>query len=215
VGYGDLSVKPARKHNKAWSQVLVAEGKTGEWYQAIFVAHDKIESLSNPVNQEAIHFFIEQDEGKMFGRRYQRKKWIQFDQENCEVLEKIEDKYKKKDDKTVELIPGTMDVLTGAFYLRMPDYKVGQLETAPIYTSEQNWQLKAEPVLKEKVSVPAGTFETIKLKLTTYLGAELQQKGDIFVWIATDRPQKPIVKIEGDIKLGHVEMLLKEFTPGR
>ncbi len=215
VGYGDLSVLPARKVNKLWSQVLGADGKTGDWYSTLFVAHDKIEAISNPVNQEATHFFIEQDEGKMFGRRLQRKKWIQFSQEDCTVVEKLEDKNKKRDDESYELIPGTMDVLTGAFYLRTPDYKIGQIVTAPIYTSEKNWQLRAEPLVKEKITVPAGSFETIKLKLTTYLGADLQQKGDIYVWVATDRPERPLVKIEGDIKLGHVEILLKEFTPGR
>lgn len=214
VGYGNLDVKPARKHQKQWVQVLQASGATGDWYSAIFVAKDRVEALSNPLTFAASHFFIDQDEGKMFGSRLQRQKWINFVHEGCMAGEKVEEKDKPTKEGSYEFGHGSLDVLSAAFWLRTHQYQVGKPVRIPVYTNEKTWELVAEPVAIETVTVPAGVFKAAKLKLTTYIGSELQQKGDVYVWIAQDRPERPMVKVMGEIKIGSVEMLLEEYKAG-
>ena len=74
---------------------------------------------------------------------------------------------------------GAVDALGAVFLLRTKNYKLGKIERFMVYTSEKNWWLEAKPVAFEKVKVPAGTFDTVKLSLKTYIGRELQQKGDV------------------------------------
>ena len=83
-----------------------------------------------------------------------------------------------------------------------------------VYTSEKNWWLDAEPVKRETLTVPAGTFETVKLKLTTYLGKDLQQKGEIHLWIATSTKERHFVQLQAEIEVGSVWAKLSKFEPG-
>lgn len=217
VGYGILEVRPPRKHKGKWVRVFTASGKTGEWYNNIFQADDGIEALSNADNFAIEKFYLRQDEGKIFGKRYQREKWLDFDHPNCKVLEKnlVLNKNKEPEISTLFMLPGDIDALSVAFWLRTRTYTLGKVETAPVYTSGQSWQLEAKPVKNEEIKVPAGTFKTVQLELKTYLGKELQQRGKVLVWVATEHVARPIVKIEGEIKIGSVLMELKTLKTGK
>ena len=61
----------------------------------------------------------------------------------------------------------------------------------------------------------AGTFDAVKLDLQTFIGKELQQKGDVSMWIAQKHPSRPLVKITGRIKIGHVSIELSELEVGK
>jgi hypothetical protein len=89
----------------------------------------------------------------------------------------------------------------------------GKTERYLVYTSEKNWFLEATPMGDEDVVVPAGTFKATKVKLRTFIGKELQQKGDVFVWIAKDK-NRTLVQVQGEIKIGSVYMRLSKYTPG-
>ena len=61
---------------------------------------------------------------------------------------------------------------------------------------------------------PDGTYDTVKLKLTTFIGKELQQKGDIWAWVATNTPEKQLIQVQGEIKIGSVFVKLHKYVPG-
>ena len=92
------------------------------------------------------------------------------------------------------------------------NFRLGEIQRIPVYSSRKNWWLDASPVKKEEIKVPAGTFSTIKLKLQTYLGKDLQQKGDVYAWIGIEHPARPLVRVEGEIKIGSVEMELESLS---
>jgi len=214
AGYGKLEVRPPQLFNDRWMRSFFVDAKTGDWYKLIFVAHDTVSALSRPWDFGIAKFYMSQDEGKMFGSRFSQDKWLEFDHKKCKTYERVTQPGKKEDRQEFDLQPGAIDALGAAFWLRIRDYKLNKTERAPIYTSEKNWYLDATPVAFEKLNVPAGEFETVKLKLQTFLGKELQQKGDVYVWIATKTPQKQLVKIEGDIKIGSVKLILNKYQAG-
>ena len=214
VGYGHLEVRNPVKFQNRWLQHFIAHASTGDWYRAIFVAKDYAMAYSSPQDYAIKKFYIKQDEGKMFGKRFIQEKWLTFNHEACEVSETV-----KKPDKPVkiekaELSPGAIDALGVIYKIRTLDFKLGKLEKLLVYSSQKNWWLEAQPVAIEQIEVPAGKFNAFKLKLQTYIGKELQQKGDVYAWIATDHPNRPLVKLMGEIKVGDVVMELKSFyTP--
>ncbi len=151
----------------------------------------------------------------MFGRRLQQKKWLEFSHEDCKVFERTAKVGKEEKKESFDLSYGAMDTLGVAFWLREKTFKVGEKTRALIYSSEKNWWLDAEPIAVEKVKTKAGEFEAMKMKLQTYIGQELQQKGDVYIWIDTKTPQRPLVMIKADIKLGSVWIELASISPGK
>ncbi|MGE0171982.1 MAG: DUF3108 domain-containing protein [Oligoflexales bacterium] len=229
VGYGFLRVEPPQNYKvkvpdakgkaveeQRWHMVLHAEAYTGDWYKMIFAGHDKIQALIRPWDLGVSKFYMNQNEEKPFVRRYVSEKWLDFDHFNCKVASKEIDHAKEKT-KTgdYDFQAGALDTLGAVFHLRTFEYKLNQAVRFAVYSSEKNWMLEATPVAFEKVTVNAGTFDTVKLKLQTYIGKDLQQKGDVWVWVATKLPSKPLVKIEGEVTFGSIYLLLDTYKAGK
>ena len=214
VGYGNIRVKPPVLLKNNWSQHFSAKASTGDWYSAIFVAKDQVIAYSKPESFAVLKFYIKQDEGQMFGSRFIQEKWLNFYHEKCMVDEIIKKKDKEPVQEQAELSYGAIDALGAVFKLRSLTYITGQKQRFLVYSSRKNWWLEADPKTVEKVTVPAGEYLADKLKLQTYLGKDLQQKGEVHIWIAKDHPSRPLVKVEGEIKIGSIVMELTEFTPG-
>ena len=214
VGYGHLEVRNPVKYGNKWLRHFVAHASTGDWYRAIFVAKDYAMAYSSPQDYAIKKFYIKQDEGKMFSKRFIQEKWLTFSHENCEVSETIKKPEKPVSIEKAELSPGAIDALGVIYKIRTLNFEVGKLEKLLVYSSQKNWWLEAQPVAIEQIEVPAGKFKAFKLKLQTFIGKELQQKGDVYAWIASDHPNRPLVKLTGEIKVGNVVMELKSFrTP--
>ena len=213
AGYATLEVRPPQKIGGIWQRVFHAEASTGDWFRHIFVAKEMAEAYSRPWDFGITKFYMDQNEGKLFSQPFRQEKWLDFDQDHCKVHErtKTPEKEVKAD---YDLSYGAIDALGVVYALRGRTFTLGKVERAPVYTSKKNWWLEAKPVAMENVTVGAGTFATVKLKLTTFLGKELQQQGDVYAWIATNTPEKQLVQVEGEIKLGSVWIKLDKFKEG-
>ena len=214
AGYATIEVRSPRRHNGIWQRVFHIDAATGDWFKAIFVARETMEAVSRPWDFGVTQFYMEQNEGKLFGRSFQQKKWLSFDHDRCHVDERIQVPDKPEDNVGHDLAYGANDALGVVFNLRTRNFHIGTKERALVYTSEKNWFLEAEPVALEQVTVPAGTFKTVKIKLQTFIGKDLQQKGDVWAWISTDTPQRQLVQVQGEIKIGSVWIKLSSYTPG-
>lgn len=228
VGYGYLRVGPPVFHSvkadgpsgkpidvRRPLMALSAEAYTGDWYKMIFAGHDKIQAFSRPWDFGIHRFYISQNEEKPFVRRTHTEKWLDFEHYDCKVNERVVDHARKREEnKSFELMYGAVDALGAVFKLRTLRHELNKPEKFVVYTSEKNWELEATPVAHEKVQVKAGEFDTVKLELKTFLGKDLQQKGQVFVWIAHKHPNRPVIKVEGEVTFGSVYLLLDSFTPG-
>lgn len=214
AGFGTLDVKSPRKHGDLWSRVFHVDAATGDWFKGVFVAKYEMEAISRPSDFGVSKFYMSQNEGKLFAKSLAVKKWLDFDHANCKVTERIEEVGKDEKKQTFDLAYGANDALGVIYQLRTREYKIGEKQRALVYTSEKNWWLDAEPVAMEKVTVPAGTFDTVKLRLHTFIGKELQQKGEVYAWVATKTPEHQLVQIQGEIKIGSVWVKLHKYKAG-
>lgn len=213
AGYGTLEVRPPVKHLDRWHRVFHVSASTGDWFRMVFVAKEEMQSISRPWDFGVAKFFMEQDEGKMFSKPFQQKKWLEFDHDTCKVKERIVQPEKAEKSAEFDLSRGAIDALGVLYNLRTRDFVVGKKERAPVYTSEKNWWLEAEPLANETIEVEAGKFVTVKLKLQTFIGKDLQQKGDVYAWIAKT-PERQLVQIQGEIKIGSVYIKLHKYKAG-
>ena len=214
VGYGHLQVMAPVLYQNEWVQHFSAHASTGDWYSAFFVAKDRAMAYSHPKSFAVRKFYLAQDEGRIFGERLIQEKWLNFKQEVCLVEETIRKKGKSPVEERMELAHGAADALGAAYKLRVLDYSDNKTKKILVYSSGKNWWLEAIPLGQESVTTPAGTFKAYKIRLQTFLGQELQQKGDVMIWIAS-LPPNQLVKIEGKIKIGSVNLELSTYRPGK
>lgn len=227
VGYGIMKVMPPLKYpvsvrsngkiskKKLYHRVFHAEAYTGDWYKLIFAGHDKMQAISRPQDFGISKFYIQQNEKKPFGRPTQKEKWLDFNHTDCRVSVKEKDHTRNRErQESYYFNPSAVDVYGALFKLRTLSYKLGTPEGFMIYTSEQNWMLKAVPLAEETIKVPAGTFKTYKINLETYIGKDLEQKGKFHIWIAKDHPNRPLVKVLAEVAFGTAIMHLEKFQPG-
>ncbi|MCX6126743.1 MAG: DUF3108 domain-containing protein [Proteobacteria bacterium] len=214
AGYGAIEIHSPQKHNGVWHRVYHIEGKTGDWFSGIFVAKDEATAIVRPWDGGVSKFYIEQHEGKFLSKPFVQKKWLDFNHNACKVSEKVSVPDQPDDVKERDVQYGAVDAIGAALKLRSLKYTIGKPEKFLVYTSEKNWFFEATALTKEDVTVPAGTYPATKLKLQTYVGKELQQKGEVYAWIHT-KPPHQLVQIQGEIKLGSVFMRLSEYVPGQ
>lgn len=214
AGYGTIEVQTPQKIDGIWHRAYHVEGRTGDWFKGIYVANDQASALTRPWDWGVTKFYIEQQEGKFLGKSFSMKKWLDFNHDRCKVNEKSEQPGKPTQVVERDVQYGAVDVIGATLKLRTFNYVPGKAERFLVYTSEKNWFLEASPIGNEDVTVPAGTFKAMKVKLQTFIGKEMQQKGDVYVWIAND-PQRTLVQVQGEIKIGSVYMRLSKYIPGR
>jgi hypothetical protein len=215
VGYGKLEVKEPIKHKGLWHNVFAASANTAPSYEVIFKGKEKMMTYSQPGSFSVTRFKLEQDEEKMLGDKFLAQKWLKFNHDKCYVKEILLEHGKKQVVKRFDLASGATDILSSFYQIRTRDFKLGKMEKFLIYTSEKSWWAEATPVKIEKVKVPSGEFKALKISMKTFIGKVAEQKGDMFVWIAMDHPSKPLVKIQGEVKIGKIELELRKFTPGK
>lgn len=108
-----------------------------------------------------------------------------------------------------EIAPGAQDPLSVIYYFRTLQLEVGKDIYIEVHDGKQNWTLVVKVLKKEKITTPAGSFDTIKVKaLMRYEGLFLN-KGDVFVWFTDDSNRIPVM-MESKIKIGHVTATLIE-----
>lgn len=213
AGYGSIEIQAPQKVDGIWHRSYRMVGRTGDWFKGIYVANDSASALVRPWDDGVRKFYIEQRGGKFLGKSFALKKWLDFNHERCKVMEKEEHSDKGASSAERDVQHGAIDAIGATLKLRTFNYVPGKTERFLVYTSEKNWFLEATPTGFEDVVVPAGTFKAMKVKLRTFIGKELQQKGEVFVWIANDK-NRTLVQVQGEIKIGSVFMRLSKYTPG-
>ena len=106
---------------------------------------------------------------------------------------------------------GAIDALGALFKIRTLNFQKRKPIQFTVYSSEKNWTLEALPVGFETIEVKAGKFKAVKVRLKTSAGQDFEQEGNMFLWIATDHPNRPLVKVEAELKFGSVDLQLHKL----
>ncbi len=219
VGNGTVTVNPPFQYQGNWRQVFDAEGKTGSWYSFVFSGHDRMRVISSAESSSALWAYVDQDEHQVGANPYIKQKTMTFNQSDCRVETKSfrnNDKSKLKT-KVHPYDSRATDTLSAVFAMRKKtNFVINKKIKFPVFSSGKSWHLEATPIGYEKIKVKGlGAQRCLKLKIKTYMGSHLQQKGDMFAWISEDHPSRPLVRATGDLKIGKIKIELTDFQPGR
>ena len=89
-------------------------------------------------------------------------------------------------------IPGCItDVVSGFYYLASLPLQTGNVNTFPVNDGGKTTEVTARVEASERVKVPAGTFQTVRVKVEPTSGA-LKGKGMVWAWFTDDANHTPV-----------------------
>ncbi len=86
------------------------------------------------------------------------------------------------------------DGLSALYYLRMQDdFTIGKHFDINVLDSGKIWSVEIYTLSREKVTTPAGKFDTIKVKTYPKYKGTFQNKGEVFIWLTDDSRKIPVL----------------------
>jgi hypothetical protein len=154
---------------------------------ALYKVHDRFQAFFDPRTFCSRRVSKHTEEGS-----HSRQTELSFDySRNKSVLD--EKNLKTGEQKHVEndLPACVTDVVSGFYYLASLPLQPGNVNTFPINDGGKTTQVSARVEAREQLKVPAGTFQTVRVKAEAVSGA-LQGKGTVWVWFTDDANHNPV-----------------------
>ena len=111
----------------------------------------------------------------------------------------------------VDVQPFTQDIISCFYYFRLLPLDVGKKFLIPTCSGGKNYKMIVAVVSREKVTVPAGTFDCFKTKPFVKYGTVFRNKEDIDLWVTADSRHIPVL-IKSAIVIGNIQVSLMAVT---
>ena len=165
---------------------------------------DNVQSLFDPRVMLPLSYTMRQKHGK-------RKKYrdLNFDHARGRVV------YHKDGYEDVAEIPGdAQDALSSLYVLRtQQSFTNTQPIVINVHDSGKTWAVEIHVLGRERISVPAGEFDTIKLKTYPRYDGVFMNKGEIYIWLTDDRRRVPVL-MQSTITIGSIMATLTDLRMG-
>ena len=206
------------KFDIAWKFIVVGHATMG------------VESIQDIGGRKAYHIATAAKSSSFFDNFYRVRdtndSWIDIESLCTLKYSSVNDENNKKHNETILFdqanhtfdvvetgkkgtIPAwVQDVLSSMFYLRTKEIEVGKDVILDAHSGDLSWPLRVKILKKEKVTVPAGTFDCFVVEPGLREDAGIfQQKGRLLVWLTADSKKIPVL-LRSQIVVGSVEAKL-------
>ncbi len=198
VGTATMRVEPMPDHDIPGALRLISTARTNRFLDTFHKVDDHAESIFNPHTRLSQSFRIRQHEG-----RYRSHHRMIFDQAERRVT------FQKRDQPPQQLsIPtAVQDPLSVLYWVRTRPLVVGEPLVAPICNRGKTWFTNIRVLKRERLKLPIGEVDTIKIQPLLQAAGIFRHKGDMFIWLTDDAYRVP-VQLRSNIKIGAVRARL-------
>jgi hypothetical protein len=105
------------------------------------------------------------------------------------------------------------DVLSAFYFIRTQDLKVGQSIFVDNHADKKNYPLEVKVLRKERIKVPAGTFNCVVVEPILKASGIFQQKGSLTVWLTDDQIKMPVL-MKSKVFIGSISTELTNYKLG-
>ena len=166
-----------------------------------YKVNDRLESWIDTRTFESLRFVQDLEEG-----RRDRERFYEIYPERGTYSEKGE----------VEHAPSVDDPLDDAaflYFVRTIPLEVGKTYEFNRYFRPDRNPVKIRVLRKERVKVPAGTYETVVIQPVIKSRGIFSEKGHAEMWL-TDDPRRLLVQMKTDLSIGSLNLYLRGYVPG-
>ncbi|HJT25128.1 MAG TPA: DUF3108 domain-containing protein, partial [bacterium] len=201
-GYATLEVGDFQTINGRPCYPLTAKAKSAFPFSSFYPVNDVQTSFFDAVDFITWKFQNDVHEGNY--EAHNRENYDQFKhtvvrQHNQEAVEQV------------DVQPFTQDIISCFYYFRLLPLQEGKKYLVPTCSGGKNYKLIVKVLSREKITVPAGTFDCFHAKPFVKYGTVFRNKEDIDIWLTADDRHIPVL-IKSGIVIGSIEVSLLDAT---
>ena len=181
--------------------------KTNSFVDIFYKVRDQVDAYTDQAMTHSVLYRKKQREGS-----YKRDITVTFNQKALTArYENIINGLKEP----IKISPGTFDPLSVFYSFRLMELSENAVINSPVTDGTKFVMGQARVVKKERITVPAGEFETFLVE------PDLKHLGGVFkksknaklkIWVTADRRRIP-VKIKSKVAVGHFNAVLVQGIP--
>jgi hypothetical protein len=197
VGHGSMEVRETTdvRGREAWHTVFAIRGGV-----PFFRVDDRLESWIDTRSFATLRIAQQTSEG-----RYHRERQVELFPERATMLRSGE---AAEEEPTVEQ---PLDEGALLYYLRTLPLKVGDRYSLDSYYRPDRNPVRLDVIRRERIQVPAGTFETIVIRPTIKSSGIFSENGRAEVWV-TDDERRLMVQMTAKLSFGTLHLSLREIS---
>jgi hypothetical protein len=197
VGSGRMEVAGIEtlRGREAWHTIFSARGGT-----FFYRVNDRYESWFDTRTFASLRHIQDIDEGK-----YEKERTFEIYPERG-VFQQIG--FEEQPTVTDPLDDGSL-----LYFIRTVPFSVGQTYEFNRYFRPDRNPVTVHVVRKERINVPAGTFNTIVIRPVIKTTGIFGEGGHAEIWLSDD-PRRIIVQMKSQLKFGSLNLYLKSYQPG-
>ncbi|MCA9727916.1 MAG: DUF3108 domain-containing protein [Candidatus Eisenbacteria bacterium] len=115
------------------------------------------------------------------------------------------------DGQVCDMTPNSHDVLSAFYYVRTLPLTEGNEFYLSSHTDRKNYPIKVNVLGRERVEVPAGTFDCIVVEPTLRSGDFIKNEGSLKIWLTDDERRIP-VQMKSKIPVGSIAVVLEKYV---
>ncbi|MDK9699241.1 MAG: DUF3108 domain-containing protein [bacterium] len=193
-----LSVVPVEGRN---AYLLRAEAKSSKGFDIIYRVRDRMESYVDTAWFRTLKFVKKLREGN-----YKDEKVVEYNHKT----RKATTFSWGKDVQETDFDSLTVDVLSSLYLVRLMPLAVGEPVFFPVHDITKRYPLMVEVQKKERITVPAGSFDCLVVEPKLQSEGIFKRKGRIWVWLTNDERRMP-VKMTSELPFGSIVCNLMSY----
>ena len=115
--------------------------------------------------------------------------------------------------QTFPIPPQVQDALSSFYYTRCQPLPIGGSIVFDYHASRKSQPLEVKVLGRERIRVPAGTFDCIVIEPMLKAGGIFKNKGRLVIWITDDDRRIPVL-MRSKLLIGSISVVLQEAKPG-
>ena len=196
AGTATMTVQDTQWINGRACYHIVTTAESNSFFDNFFKVRDRVESFIDVGGIFTWKFEKHVQEGSYHVNRY-----AEYDQVNGRV-------YTSKD--TILIPRYTQDILSSFYYVRTVPLEIGKSFPVDNFSDGRVYPLKVKVHAKDRVKVPAGTFDCIVVEPILEGEGLFNQKGRLAIWLTDDEKKIPVL-MKSKVLVGSIDAELREI----
>jgi len=184
---------------------IVTKSESNSFVSKFYKVRDRAESYIDAESLYSRRFVKHLREGS-----YKKDVDVRFDQETHKAA--------YDDGASVDVPARVHDVLSAFYYVRTQPLATGATLLLPTHDNKRSYDMEVKVHKRERVQVPAGTFDCVVVEPILKSEGVFKSKGSILVWLSDDARRIPVMvksKVPvGSISISFFNASLPPIPPG-
>jgi hypothetical protein len=176
---------------------IVMKAESNSFVSKFYKVRDRAESFVDAESLYSRRFVKRLREGG-----YEKDIDVRFDQEHR--------KARYTDGEALDVPAGVHDVLSAFYYVRTVPLPAGGSLSIPTHDNKKSYEMLVKVHRRERVQVPAGTFDCVVVEPILKSEGVFKSKGSIHVWLTDDARRIPVL-VKSKIPIGSISVSLTDM----